>query len=76
MALVHAKDVGGTWKVAFAADWTTIPDLVCTFMQEEQELTGNCADAGGDSVDLIGGANGDEASWQMIVVTPDGRTWT
>lgn len=78
--LVSAADVSGVWDMSFKADWTSIPDLVCTFSQKGQELTGSCKAAGernGKMVDLTGGkVDGDRVSCQWNVVTPDGETWT
>ena len=75
-----AADISGIWEMGLKADWTSIPDLVCTFSQKGQELTGSCkaaAEPNGKTVDLTGGkVDGDRVSCQWNVVTPDGETWT
>jgi hypothetical protein len=77
---VSAADVFGIWELSFKADWTRIPDLVCTFAQKEERLTGSCKAAGErneQKVDLTSGTvDGDTISCQWNVVTPDRETWT
>jgi hypothetical protein len=77
---VSAADISGIWEMSLKADWTRIPELVCNFSQNGQELTGGCRAArepDGKSVDLNAGkVDGDSISCQWNVVTPDGETWT
>lgn len=77
---VFAADISGVWALSLKADWTSIPELVCTFSQKGQELTGKCrasSESDGKSVDLTGGkVDGNRVSCQWNVVTPDGETWT
>jgi hypothetical protein len=77
---VSAADVSGTWKMSFKADWTRIPELVCTFSQKGQELSGRCKAAGeadGRAVELTDGrVDAETVSCRWNVVTPDGETWT
>ena len=80
-APVWAADVSGNWKMAFKADWTTIPDLACTLSQKDERLEGTCRDATGrtdDGVELTDGRiNADQVSWSWkILVAPTGVTWT
>lgn len=72
---VAAANVSGVWNVAFKASWT-IRDLVCTFKQDDQKLTGDCSDKRGNSVALMAGeVKGNQAGWQWnIVCTSDGQT--
>lgn len=76
---VSAADVSGSWKMRFKADWTSIPDLACTFSQKDQRLEGTCKAAGGGDgkVELNDGRiDGDHVSWTWKIVVPDGVTWT
>jgi hypothetical protein len=77
---LSAADITGTWSMALTADWTTIPQLVCTMTQKDQELTGRCSEAGnpddrGFNLDR-GKVDGDQLSWAWKVTTPDGEMWT
>ena len=80
VSAVAAADITGTWSMALTADWTTIPQLVCTMTQKDQELTGRCTEAGnpdGVGINLDGGkVDGDRLSWGWKVTTPDGEMWT
>jgi hypothetical protein len=75
-----AADISGTWELRFKADWTRVPDLICSLAQRGDVLTGQCraaADPDGPKVDLSSGTvEGDTVSCRWSVVTPNGETWT
>lgn len=76
-----AADVSGNWTMTFKADWTSIPDLACTFSQKDRRLEGTCRDATGrtdDGVELTDGRiDANQVSWSWkILVAPTGVTWT
>ena len=77
---VSAADVSGRWAMTLSADWTRIPDLVCTFSQTGQEFSGSCraaADPNGSAVDVIDGrVDAEKFSCRWNIVTPDGEPWT
>jgi hypothetical protein len=77
---VSAADVSGVWDMSLKANWTSIPELVCTLSQNGQGLTGSCraaAERNGKAVNLTAGkVDGDSISCQWNVVTPDGESWT
>lgn len=80
VARVSAADVSGVWALTVTAEWTTVPELVCTFSQDDEALTGTCRSAGSPAdggVDVTNGrVEGDRVQCQWSVVTPDGQTWT
>ena len=76
---VASADASGKWKVNLTADWTTIPELICTLSQKGQKLSGSCGEAASDgkSADVIAGRiDAGTVSWQMRGSTPDGETFT
>src|SRR5687767_9089068 len=80
VSAVSAADITGTWSMTLTADWTTIPQLVCTMTQKEQELTGRCTESANPDdrgLNVEGGTvDGDRLSWAWKVTTPDGEMWT
>ena len=78
---VAAADVSGIWKMNLTADWTTIPELVCTFSQKGKALSGGCREAAGKSdgklVEIADGrVDAETVSWQMKGATSDGEPFT
>jgi hypothetical protein len=80
LAPVSAADVSGSWKMSFKADWTRIPDLVCTLSQNDQRLQGTCKAAESRAEEKVdfndGRIEADQVSWTWKIVVPDGVTWT
>jgi hypothetical protein len=80
VAPVSAADVSGVWALSFTVEWTAVPELVCTFSQDDEALTGSCRPAGSPAdggVDVENGrVEGGRVRCQWSVVTPDGQTWT
>ena len=76
---LSAADVSGIWNMNLRADWTTIPALVCTFYQRDEQLTGSCRAEGGSSKDVANLTGGtvdvDRFTCQWEVVTPNGQSW-
>lgn len=74
---LSAADVTGTWAMTLKADWTAIPQLVCSLSQKDQEMTGRCSAEGDPDFNLVDGkVEGDRITWKWKVVTPDGEAWT
>lgn len=79
-AVPAAADVSGRWTMRFKADWTSIPDLTCTLSQKDQQVEGSCREGGNTDdggVPLTDGRlDGDQVTWTLRVVLPNGDTWT
>jgi hypothetical protein len=45
VAPVSAADVSGVWALVLRVEWTAVPELVCTFSQDDEALTGSCRPA-------------------------------
>jgi hypothetical protein len=80
VAIPAAADVSGRWSVRFTADWTSIPDLTCTLSQKDQRVEGSCKEGGNTDdrgVPLTDGRlDGDQVTWMLRVVVPNGDRWT
>ena len=80
VAIPAAADVSGRWNMRFKADWTSIPDLTCTLSQKDQRVEGSCKEGGNANdggVPLTDGRlDGDQVTWMLRVVVPNGDTWT
>ena len=81
LAAVAVAEVAGTWKMTLTADWTSIPELFCTFSQKGNVLSGGCREAAAKSdanvVDVVDGRiDAEMVSWQMKGATPDGEPFT
>jgi hypothetical protein len=76
---LSARDVSGGWKiqgafddVARSRDMNERADLVCTFKQTDDRLTGNCGPDADSGVTVAGDVQGQTVVWRFeVALDPD-----